>query len=76
MEMTSTRTVPAPVAAVWAALNDPQVLKGCIPGCDAIEPDGENAYRIAARGARRAGRRRNSRGECSLPTSIRRVPTR
>ena len=47
MEMTSTRDVPAPVAAVWAALNDPAVLKECIPGCDAIEPDGENAYRIA-----------------------------
>ena len=47
MEMTSTRDVPAPVATVWAALNDPAVLKGCIPGCDTIEPDGENAYRIA-----------------------------
>ena len=47
MEMTSTRTVPAPVETVWAALNDLEVLKSCIPGCDAIEPDGENAYRIA-----------------------------
>jgi carbon monoxide dehydrogenase subunit G len=47
MEMTSTRNVPAPVATVWTALNDPAVLKGCIPGCDAIEADGENAYRIA-----------------------------
>ncbi len=47
MEMTSTRTIPAPVAIVWAALNDPETLKGCIAGCDAIEPDGESAYRIA-----------------------------
>jgi carbon monoxide dehydrogenase subunit G len=47
MEMTSTRNVPAPVATVWAALNDPATLKSCIPGCDLIEPDGENAYRIA-----------------------------
>jgi len=47
MEMTSTRTVPAPVDTVWAALNDPVMLTGCIPGCDAILPDGENAYRIA-----------------------------
>ena len=47
MEMTSTRSVPAPVPTVWAALNDPAVLKVCIPGCDVIEPDGENAYRIA-----------------------------
>ena len=47
MEMTSTRIVPAPVDTVWAALNDPVMLTGCIPGCDAILPDGENAYRIA-----------------------------
>jgi len=47
MEMTSTRTVPAPVETVWAALNTPEMLKGCIPGCETIEPDGENAFRIA-----------------------------
>ena len=47
MEMTNTRMVPAPVETVWAALNDPPTLKECIPGCDAIDPDGENAYRIA-----------------------------
>ena len=47
MEMTSTRSVPAPVDTVWAALNDPAMLTACIPGCDSIEPDGENAYRIA-----------------------------
>lgn len=46
MEMSSTRNVPAPVATVWTALNDPAILKECIPGCDMIEPDGENAYRI------------------------------
>jgi carbon monoxide dehydrogenase subunit G len=39
--------VPAPVETVWAALNDPEMLKGCVPGCDSIEPDGENAYRVA-----------------------------
>jgi hypothetical protein len=47
MEMTSTCTVPAPVETVWAALNNPEMLKGCIPGCEAIEPDGENTFRIA-----------------------------
>ena len=46
MELSSTRMVPAPVDTVWAALNDPEMLRGCVPGCDAIEPDGENAYRI------------------------------
>jgi carbon monoxide dehydrogenase subunit G len=47
MEMTSTRSVPAPVATVWAALNDPAMLTTCIPGCESLEPDGENAFRIA-----------------------------
>lgn len=47
MEMTSTRSVPAPLETVWAALNDPAILKECIPGCETIAPDGENAYRIA-----------------------------
>jgi hypothetical protein len=47
MELTNTRTVPAPVATVWTALNDPQTLKGCVPGCETIDPDGENAYRVA-----------------------------
>jgi uncharacterized protein len=46
MEMSGVRTVPAPVERVWHALNDTETLKGCIPGCESIEPDGENAYRM------------------------------
>ena len=46
--MTSTRAIPAPAAEVWTALNDPEMLKSCISGCESIEPDGENAYRIVA----------------------------
>ncbi|MEM9010405.1 MAG: carbon monoxide dehydrogenase subunit G [Pseudomonadota bacterium] len=33
MEMTGSRTIAADRATVWAALNDPEVLKACIPGC-------------------------------------------
>ena len=29
--------IAAPVATVWAALNDPAVLKDCIPGCQTLE---------------------------------------
>jgi carbon monoxide dehydrogenase subunit G len=46
MELASTRIVSAPVDKVWEALNDPEILRACVPGCDAIAPDGENAYRI------------------------------
>src|SRR5690606_39193840 len=33
MEMAGTRQIAAERSVVWAALNDPEVLKVCIPGC-------------------------------------------
>ena len=46
MELSNTRTVPLPRPVVWAALNDPAVLKDCLPGCESLEPDGEHAWRV------------------------------
>jgi hypothetical protein len=37
MEMTGEYRIPAPKAKVWAALNDPEILKQSIPGCESIE---------------------------------------
>ncbi|MBD8892366.1 SRPBCC family protein [Roseibium litorale] len=37
MEMTGKYTIPASREAVWQALNDPAILKQCIPGCDELE---------------------------------------
>ena len=37
MEMSGEYRIPAPRETVWAALNDPEVLKACIPGCDSLE---------------------------------------
>ena len=37
MDMSGTYRIPAPREAVWAALNDPDVLRECIPGCDSLE---------------------------------------
>ena len=37
MDMTGERQIPAPRDKVWAALNDPEVLKACIPGCESLE---------------------------------------
>jgi carbon monoxide dehydrogenase subunit G len=37
MELAQSRTIAAPPAAVWAALNDPVVLKACIPGCEKLD---------------------------------------
>lgn len=33
--------IEAPVEKVWAALNDPEVLKACIPGCESLEMKSE-----------------------------------
>ena len=46
MELSNIRTVPLPRPVVWAALNDPAVLKDCLPGCESLEPDGEHAWRV------------------------------
>ena len=46
MELSSSRTVPASVEATWAALNDPETLKACIPGCEAIERISETEFRV------------------------------
>ncbi|MGH8809329.1 MAG: CoxG family protein [Noviherbaspirillum sp.] len=47
MEMSSSRLIPAPREAVWAALKDPAILKDCIPGCERIDAISAAAYRIA-----------------------------
>jgi carbon monoxide dehydrogenase subunit G len=46
MEMTGEQLVPAPQQAVWDALNDPEMLKACVPGCESIEPAGDHAYQV------------------------------
>ncbi len=37
MDMTGEERIAAPRDAVWAALNDPEILKRCIPGCQSLE---------------------------------------
>jgi len=44
--MKGEQLVPASQKATWDALNDPQVLKACVPGCESIEPAGENVYQV------------------------------
>ena len=47
MELTSRRTVPASIEKTWAALNDPETLKACIPGCESIERVSDTEFRVA-----------------------------
>lgn len=37
MELSGETLIPAPIATVWAGLNDPAILRACIPGCEALE---------------------------------------
>lgn len=44
MTMTGEATLPAGRPKVWALLNDPEVLKACIPGCESLEKTGDNGF--------------------------------
>jgi hypothetical protein len=37
MELKGEQLIPASQQRTWEALNDPEVLKGCIPGCETLE---------------------------------------
>src|SRR5690349_14143566 len=47
MEMLGNRRLPITQQQAWEALNDPETLKKCIPGCDKFEPAGDNEYAVA-----------------------------
>ena len=44
MEFTGTYSIPASREAVWDALNDPEILQACIPGCEAMAQQGDNQF--------------------------------
>lgn len=48
MDMTGERRIAAPRVQVWAALNDIEVLKSAIPGCDSLVREGENVLKATA----------------------------
>ena len=51
MEMTGERRIPAPRQKVWDALNDPEILKQCIAGCESLDKtsDTEFSARVTSR---------------------------
>jgi carbon monoxide dehydrogenase subunit G len=44
MDMTGESRIPAPRQRVWEALNNPQILKECIPGCETIEKNSDTEF--------------------------------
>jgi uncharacterized protein len=74
MEMTGEQLIPLPQQRVWAALNDPGILKACIPGCESIEKVSDAEYKVvmtAAIGPVKA----KFNGKLLLTDLTRRTPT-
>jgi len=46
MEMQGNRLLAITQQQAWDALNDPEVLKTCIAGCDKVERSGENQFTV------------------------------
>ena len=46
MEMTGEQLIPASQQETWSALNDPEVLRSCVPGCESITKVNENEYQV------------------------------
>jgi hypothetical protein len=49
MTMKGEVTLPASKQAVWEKLNDPAVLKECIPGCQALEKTSDTSFSATAK---------------------------
>jgi carbon monoxide dehydrogenase subunit G len=45
MDVSASYKFAAPQASVWTLLNDPDIVGGCLPGCDRLEPLGDDRYR-------------------------------
>jgi carbon monoxide dehydrogenase subunit G len=48
MTMTGEQQLTASREKVWAALNDPEILKACIPGCQSLDKTGDNEFSAVA----------------------------
>jgi uncharacterized protein len=48
MTMSGEYQLPAPQQTVWEKLNDPEVLKACIPGCESLEKTSDTSFQATA----------------------------
>jgi len=46
MEIIGTQLIAAPREAVWLALNDPLILKNCLPGCESVEKLSNEEFKV------------------------------
>jgi carbon monoxide dehydrogenase subunit G len=48
MDMTGERRIAAPRDRVWSALNDPEILKASIPGCESLVKEADDSLKATA----------------------------
>src|SRR3954469_14101243 len=48
MKMTGEYLILAPPARVWEGLNDPDILRACIPGCESLDRVSETEFTAKA----------------------------
>ena len=46
MELAQRVRIPVAQSIVWSALNDPVILKDCLPGCQSFDRTGENSFEV------------------------------
>lgn len=48
MDFTGRYVIPAPPETVWDAIQNPDILKACIPGCESLEKTADNTFEARA----------------------------
>src|SRR5262252_2570813 len=46
MKLEGSHTIDAPRETVWSLITNPDVLRRCVPGCEALESAGDNSYKM------------------------------
>jgi uncharacterized protein len=49
VELTGQQLIPLSQEHTWRALNDPELLKQCVPGCEAFEKVSDSQYNLTMR---------------------------
>lgn len=46
MELSQRVRIPVTTEEVWSALNDPEILKQCLPGCESFDRVGDDEFEV------------------------------
>ncbi len=46
MKIEGSYTIPGPRERLWQLINDPEILRRCVPGCESLEAVADGSYKI------------------------------